>query len=141
MTEKTGPDWAAVQEDYVNGNGTLSDIVERHGVSREAIGRRRRAEKWPARRPHACVVQRRVVIGRLLQVLDRQVAILEARLTDDQAVQPDAIRLVEILTKTFEKLIALDNTEKQARGQRDRPEPEMAVLRKKLADRIMKLGT
>lgn len=40
------PDWERIRAEYIAGGISLRDLAQKHGVSKDAISRRARADKW-----------------------------------------------------------------------------------------------
>jgi hypothetical protein len=124
-------DWAAVQLDYEQSNGSLKAVCERHKISEAQLRHRRERHGWHLRNDWG--LRLGPLINRMLRVLDGQVRELEKHMTE--AVDKNAA-LLGTMTKTLEKLIELDE------GQRARKPPkqkEVSDLRNKLAARIEQL--
>lgn len=125
------PDWAAVQADYEQSNGTLPEICARHGITGAQLRHRRERHGWQLRNEWGLRVG--PLISRMLRVLDGQVRELETQMTDP--VDKNAA-LLGTMTKTLEKLIELDEAQ---RSRKPAKRKEMSDIRNKLATRIEQL--
>ena len=132
--ELTGgmPDWSAIRRDYEDGKGTIADLCDRHHIAEWQFRYRREREKWRLRKSRRVDVGG--LIGRLLGVLDTQLAALEKTEMPEPIDKQAA--LLGTMAKTLEKLMELESAE-QARKPQEKK--EMSELRNKLAERIAKL--
>lgn len=124
-------DWAAVQLDYEQANGTLTDICKRYGVTEAQLRYRRERHGWTMRNDWGLRVA--PLINRMMRVLDGQVRQMEKQMTDP--VDKNAA-LLGTMTKTLEKLIELDEAQ---RAKRPAQRKEMSDIRNKLVTRIEQL--
>ena len=125
------PDWAAVQLDYEQGNGTLGVICTRHGITEAQLRFRRERHGWHMR--HDWSMRTAPLINRMMRVLDAQVRALEKQM--DGPIDKSAA-LLGTMTKTLEKLMQLEEKQKaKVPGQRK----ELSDLREKLVARIEQL--
>jgi len=124
-------DWAAVQLDYEQVNGSLIEICARYGVTEAQLRYRRERHGWTMRNDWNLRVA--PLINRMMRVLDGQVRYLEKQMTEP--VDKNAA-LLGTMTKTLEKLIELDA------GQRVKTpakQKDMSDIRNKLVARIEQL--
>ncbi|WP_127145649.1 hypothetical protein [Pelagibacterium montanilacus] len=134
-----GVDWAAVRRAYEDTPEPTRAIAERYGITLDALAKARRAGQWMPRRAGRQTASRVQLIARLMRLLDRQVSQIEEKMgADGDGTLPD-VRLLETLTRTMDRLIALDEAER-ARRPRRLSGPEAEELRTRLADRIMRFG-
>jgi hypothetical protein len=130
-TRPTPPDWAAVQMDYEQSNGLLSEICVRHGISEAQLRHRRERHGWQMRNEWTLKVG--PLLNRMMRVLDGQVRQLEKAMAEP--VDRNAA-LLSTMTKTLEKLIELDDAHRSKKPSQRR---EHSDLRNKLAARIEQL--
>jgi hypothetical protein len=124
-------DWAAVQIDYEQDNGTLPEICARHGITDAQLRHRRERHGWKLRNEWTLRIA--PLISRMMRVLDGQVRTLERQMTEP--VDRNAA-LLGTMTKTLEKLIELDDRQ---RAKQPAKRKEMSDIRNKLAARIEQL--
>lgn len=143
MDETSGPDWDAVRADYEAGEMAVRAIAAMHGVSIDLINRRRVKETWRPRRIWAYRGQRRILVGKLFHLLEKQIAQLEKKLEENGDFDMADTRVLETMTKTFEKLGELQDTvnNKEARKRAARLDPELEAVREKLIRRVEALET
>ena len=125
-------DWAAVQLDYEERNGSLEAICKRHGISEAQLRYKRERQFWRLRNNWSVRVS--TLINRMMRLLDRQVRQLEGQM--DQPSDKQAVLLAG-MTKTLEKLIELDVAQREKKPEQRR---EMSALRDQLAERIAQLS-
>lgn len=143
MDEAVEPDWAAVRIAYETGDLPVRQIAEDFGVTTDLINRRRARETWKPRRVWAYRGQRRIMIGKLFYLLEVQIAQLERKLENNGDFDMADTRVLETMTKTFEKLGELQdlaNTKDEARRP-GRLDPELEAVRAKLIARVEALET
>ena len=126
-----GVDWAAVQLDYEQSNGSLADICQRFGVTEAQLRYRRERHGWTMRNEWGLRVL--PLISRMMRVLDAQVRQLEKQMTEPV---DKSVALLGTMTKTLEKLIELDEAQ---RAKRPAKRKEMSDIRNKLVARIEQL--
>ena len=126
-----GVDWAAVQLDYEQSNGSLADICQRFGVTEAQLRYRRERHGWTMRNEWGLRVP--PLISRMMRVLDAQVRQLEKQMTEPV---DKSVALLGTMTKTLEKLIELDEAQ---RAKRPAKRKEMSDIRNKLVARIEQL--
>ncbi|KFC65040.1 hypothetical protein FF80_02890 [Devosia sp. LC5] len=124
-------DWAAVQRDHEHNNGTQKEICARHGITIAQLRFRRERQGWRLRSTRD--VDLRLLINRMLRVLEKQVRNLEKTMTEP--VDKSAA-LLGTMAKTLEKLMELETAN---RGRQPAQKKEMSDLRNKLAQRIEQL--
>jgi hypothetical protein len=130
--ERQAVDWSAVQLDYEQNNGTLSEIYLRHGVTAAQVRQRRERQGWQVRSHWGLRVG--PLINRMLRVLDGQVRALEKHDMNEPVVKNAA--LLGTMTKTLEKLIELSEGQRQGQPEKRK---DVSDLRNKLAERIEQL--
>lgn len=114
MTGTGRPDWARIRAEYEAGESTVREIAARHGVALDRINTKRASEVWRPRRRQAGRGQRRAMINKLMHLLERQIAQLEAKLDTNEAFDMADTKLIETMTKTFEKLAELQDVQNKA---------------------------
>lgn len=124
-------DWAAVQLDYEQSNGSLKAICARYDITEAQLRFRRERHGWHPRNDWGLRIG--PLINRMMRVLDGQVRALEEHM--DEPVDKHA-GLLGAMTKTLEKLIELDAVQ---RSKRPAKQKQMSDLRNALADRIVQL--
>lgn len=127
-------DWAAVRADYEAGDKNVLDLLAEHKAPRRGLYDRIKDEGW-IRRSAVRPSTRPGLIGRMYRLLERQILRLELEMDD---VGDKEAAILGNLTRNLEKLIDLDRKD---RGSESQPvkRTDIAVLRKKLADRLEKL--
>ncbi|MCD7059480.1 hypothetical protein [Pelagibacterium xiamenense] len=142
MTELSGPDWDAVRRDYVAGVIDVEEIAARHGITKNQIDYYRAKACWPKRRPGANRPVGLDIIRRMIRLIDIQVAALEETMRKAGSMSATEIRTLETMTKTIDRLIAMDVTESGKRArQEQKPDPELEAIRERLVNRIQALET
>lgn len=140
MTETGEPDWARIRVEYEAGEIPVRDIAARHNTTLDKINHRRAREIWRPRRLWSSRGQRRVVVNRLMHLLERQIAQLEAKLDINEAFDMADTKIIETMTKTFEKLGELQDSQSRAvKGKSARLDPELEAMREKLIRRVQEL--
>lgn len=142
MTEQTGPDWDAVRRDYVAGLLEVEEIAARHGLTKNQIDYYRAKACWPKRRPGANRPAGLDIIRRMIRLIDVQVTALEEAMAKAGSMNATEVRTLEIMTKTIDRLIAMDASESAKRARPEhKPDPELEAVRERLATRIQALET
>ncbi|SDG37117.1 hypothetical protein [Pelagibacterium luteolum] len=142
MTETGEPDWAMVRADYEAGEISVRAIAEKHSVTLDRINHRKIKEIWRPRRLWTSRGQRRVIINKLMHLLERQIALLEAKLDTNEAFDMADTKLIETITKTYEKLTELQDVHNKAETRKTaRLDPELEAVREKLIRRVKALET
>lgn len=125
MSENAGPDWAGARAAYCAGDGSVSQIVARFGVTRRTLYKRIREENWP-RRSKWTPARQEPLGERLRVVVERQLALLEQRLVasapaggGDAAQRERDARTVSALVRIYEKLLALQGPDEGGPAARD----------------------
>ena len=124
-------DWAAVQLDYEQRNGSLSEICVRYRITEAQLRFRRERHGWNMRNDWSLRVG--PLLNRMMRVLDGQVRTLEKQMTETVGKNAD---LLGTMTKTLEKLIELDAAQQAKRPAKRK---DMSDIRNKLAARIEQL--
>lgn len=140
MTNHVEPDWAAVRHAYERTNQAVSEIAAEHGMSVDRLHYQRRKENWAMRSPGTGRARRHNVLGRIMLLVEAQVSALETKLEEDGQMSATDMRLLESMTKTLDKLIALQNAHKKAAPKRVRMSPELEAVRQRLIERVQELG-
>lgn len=133
---ETGPDWAAIRRDYEANAVILETVAARHKVSVWSIQYRARRDGWTPRL-RVPSTDRTRLIGRMMAVLERQIAKLEREAEMKDPAEKE-VALLSTMTRTLDKLIALDKANKATDG-RSAPARDMVALRNKLSERIDRL--
>jgi len=128
QTERHKPDWASVQLDYEQSNGSLEAICERYGITAAQLRHRRERHGWTLRNDWGMRIT--PLINRMLRVLDGQVRELEKHMADPVDKN---VALLGTMTKTLEKLMQLDEVQ---RAKTPGKQKDVSDLRNKLATRI-----
>lgn len=126
-----GVDWAAVQLDYEQDEGTIPEICARYGITDAQLRHRRERHGWKLRNEWSLRVG--PLINRMMRVLDGQVRELEKQMAEP--VDKNAA-LLGTMTKTLEKLVELDEGQRKKQPAKRK---EMSDIRNKLAARIEQL--
>ncbi len=134
MPARPKADWAAIRADYEADILTVTEITDKYHVSGPTLYDHAERENWTLRHP-ARLMGRKVLVKRLMAMLERQVAHLEARMTGSD---DNEVALLGHLARTLEKLVALDNKEETPKPD-DKRRRDIDLLRQKLADRIEQL--
>lgn len=124
-------DWAAVQLDYEQSNGSLKAICARYDITEAQLRHRRERHGWHLRNDWGLRIG--PLINRMMRVLDGQVRAMEKHM--GEPVDKNA-GLLGTMTKTLEKLIELNGAQ---RSKQPANQKEMSDLRNALADRIVQL--
>lgn len=119
-----------VRADYEAPLLTLREICLKHSIAASTVQQWARAEGWTMRQPHR--VDPDDLVGRVLNVLDRQIAELETAMTNGAT---EVAMLSKVVT-TLDRVLAL-----RERVAHDRPRSSKRVdeLRAKIAERIGEL--
>lgn len=140
MTETGEPDWALIRDRYEAGEGTVREIAEAFGVGLDVINRRKALEIWRPRRMGGRKGQRRAVINRLMHLLERQIALLELKLRTSEVFDMGDTKIIETITKTFEKLDEMQDSQNKAEtASTGRLDPELEAVRARLIERVRAL--
>lgn len=140
---------------------TVAAIAAAHGITTSAILKRRAAEGWPKRsatpgtraRPvqRAPATGRKMLIARLLRVVDRNLKLMEMHMDLGQpgtaADRERETRAIGTLTRTIEKLTELQAETDAARAASPKNSSGSPLddsnadrLRLEIAERILRLG-
>lgn len=142
MTETAEPDWGRIRDEYEAGEIAVRAIAAKHGVTLDRLNHRRVREIWRPRRLWARKGQRRLVVSKLMHLLERQIAQLEKKLEGNEVFDMADTKILETMTKTFEKLGELQDTQNKAETRRtSRLDPELEAVREKLIRRVEALET
>lgn len=142
MTETGDPDWAQIRAEYEAGTTPVRTIAARHGVTLDRINKRRAQQIWRPRRLWRSRGGRRMVVSRLMHLLEKQIAQLETKLNSNEAFDMSDTKIIETMTRTFEKLEQLQDAQNKAEtGKSARLDPELEAVREKLIRRVQELET
>lgn len=123
--------WASVRADYEAGVLTCNGIAHRYKLRRGQLDARARANKWL--RPGSVeALDRRLLIVRLLGLLERQMDMVEAELNKGSTVES---KVLGDLVRDLDRLIALERAEARPTGTAHNA-GEASELRHKLEERI-----
>jgi hypothetical protein len=129
-----GPDWAKIRADYESLTMTRLTICTKHGISKAELLDRARKARWEI--PGYDAVERRILIDRVMVILERQIEFAEKKLEEkeDRQVDKEAVLLGNI-ARNLEKLIDLDKAQQPGREVKAET-AEMQDMRRQLAGRI-----
>lgn len=131
-SKRSAAAWKAIRADYESATLTLNSICQIHSLALQDLLARAKASGW--RRDGADAIDRRILINKLLGLLERQIEQL-----DLTAVAPTSDKDVAVLNKlaaSLEKLIAMDKAEASGNRADDEETDEVRDIRIKLAKRI-----
>ena len=138
--------WAEVRATYEGSTVPVSTIAKAYGLRDRTIYDRAAREHWTPRRDHpaasssaAAAYDRSVLVARLFQAVERQIAEIERRFKDLAVAGADEkdARTLAALARTLELLLGL---ERQARPETpETPEADIDAFRRDLARRIASL--
>lgn len=142
MTETGEPDWAQIRAEYEAGEVPVRDVAAAHGVTIDMINHRRVREIWRPRRLWARKGQRRVMVSKLMHLLEKQIAQLEKKLESNEVFDMADTKILDTMTRTFEKLGELQDAQNKAETRRtSRLDPELEAVRAKLIRRVQAIET
>jgi transposase-like protein len=122
---------AEVRADYEAPVLTLQEICKKHGIAANTVQKWMRAEGWRMRQPHR--IDPNDLVGRMLELLDGQIADLEIAMMNGAA----EVAMLSKLVTTLDRVIALK--ERTAKVQAA-PSMRVLTLRTKIADRLIELN-
>lgn len=122
------PNWSAIREEYEGRLFLPQVICERHGVTPAQLRHRRQTEGWLSIR--ARIVRQDELVSRMMKVLDRQVRLLEAAVSEPIEKQA---KVLASMVGTLDKLIDLGAAKRNVEPPTRK---DMADLREKLAKRL-----
>lgn len=137
--------WGEIRSTYEHSNVPVATIAKAYAVRERAVYERAAKEGWTARRTQGAnptpeaPLNRSVLVRRLFNAVERQIAEIERRLTSLPATGADEkdARTLAALARTIELLIGL---ERQAKPETtEAPEADVDELRRELARRIENL--
>jgi hypothetical protein len=142
MTETAEPDWERIRVEYEAGEIPIREIAAAHSTTIDIINHRRVREIWRPRRLWARKGQRRLIVSKLMHLLEKQIAQLEKKLEGSEEFDMADTKILETMTRTFEKLGELQDTQNKAETRRTkRLDPELEAVRQKLIGRVKALET
>lgn len=109
---------------------TRNAVAARHALSLEELERHARANKWV--RQHSDITDRRILIFKLMALLERQIDQV------DEEMKTDGKREAAVLTsmvRDLDKLIAIEKAE-AGKAEQETQSKEMQDLQRKLEKRI-----
>lgn len=130
-SKRSAAAWRAIRSDYESATLTLNTICQNHALSLRELLARAKTSGW--RRDGADAIDRRILINKLLGLLERQIEQL-----DVSTVTPTSDKDVAVLNKlaaSLEKLIAMEKAETSG-TRADEETDEVRDIRIKLAKRI-----
>jgi len=98
--------WALVRQDYELGLLTRNSVAVKYGVTLPEIESHARAKKWS--RPNSEVTDRRILIFKLLALLERQIDQVDAMMKQNPTRE---ISVLTNLVRDLDKLIAIEKAE------------------------------
>lgn len=88
---------------------------------------------------------RRKLLSRLMALVEGQVAQIEIKREEEPVMSADEMRLLDAMTKTLERVIALSASENKTattpKRRVQKVDPELEAIRQRLVQRIEKLET
>ncbi len=123
-------DWVAARRDYEAGVLTRNAVAAKYGVPRSQVELRAKVNKW--KRPYSDITDRRILIFKLLALLERQIDQV------DEQMRAGGSREIKVLTdmvRDLDKLIAIEKAEASQQEQETQSK-EMQDLQRKLEKRI-----
>jgi hypothetical protein len=123
-------DWAPIRRDYEAGVMTRNAVARKHEITLGQIEQRARSSKWL--RPNSAVLDRHILIFKLLALLERQIDQVDGMMNKGGA------REVSVLTnmvRDLEKLIAIEKAE-AGQAPEGSQSKDMRDLQRKLEKRI-----
>ncbi|GEM_PF-1011385 len=123
--------WDSVRCDYEAGRMTCNGIAHRYKLHRGQLDDRARANKW-VRPGSSADIDRRLLIARVLGMLERQIELLEIQMDNGG---PAESKVLSDLVRDLDKLISIERAETRYNGAvTDRA--EISDIRHKLEARI-----
>ncbi len=123
--------WDSVRCDYEAGRMTCNGIAHRYRLHRGQLDDRARANKW-VRPGSSQDLDRRLLIARVLGILERQIELLE---TEMDKGSPAESKVLSDLVRDLDKLIAIERAETRHAGAITN-RAEVSDIRHKLEARI-----
>jgi hypothetical protein len=122
--------WAPIRMDYEAGLLTRNAVARKYAIALPLLERQARASKWA--RPHSDITDRRILIFKLLGLLERQMDQVDEQMKSGSAGE------VKVLTNMVRDLDKLIEIEKAEAGQlvQDTETKEMRDIQRKLEKRI-----
>lgn len=135
MAGKAEPDWTAIRTEYETGSTPVVELASAHGISMQALRRRRLEEGWQLRHTKATGAGHDALIGQLFGLFETQLAQM-SDIADTEA--PPEVQALGHMARTLDKLIELDIASQAAHKSKP-ASPQLADLRKRLSRRIFEL--
>ena len=123
-------DWVAIRRDYEAGTTTRNAVAMQYGVPLAAIENHARKNKWV--RSNSDVTDRRILIFKLLALLERQIDAMERHMIANGKGEAS---LLTGMVRDLDKLIAIEKAEADQAAQETETK-EMRDLQRKLEKRI-----
>jgi hypothetical protein len=120
-----------VRADYEAPLLTLREICLKYRIAASTIQQWARAEGWTMRQPHR--VDPNDLVGRMLALLDGQIAELETAMTNGAT----EVAMLSKLVTTLDRVLALKVHAERFESQ---PSKKVQTLRSKIADRLAELN-
>lgn len=123
-------DWVQIRRDYEAGVLTRNAVALKYRLPRAQVELRAQSHKWT--RPYSDITDRRILIFKLLALLERQIDEV------DEQMRAGDIKEVKVLTnmvRDLDKLIAIEKAE-AGQQQQETESKEMRDLQRKLENRI-----
>ncbi|MBD8065344.1 hypothetical protein IC608_07645 [Devosia sp. PTR5] len=122
--------WDRVREDYEAGLVTINAVARSYGLSRGEIEQRARAGGWV--RPATLALDRRILIHKLMALLERQIDVLEQAMNGPDRIES---KMLSDLVRDLDRLITIEKAETGSTNPYEQS-GEMSDLRRKLEARI-----
>lgn len=123
--------WEAVRLDYQAGHMTRNGIAHRYRLRRGQLEARARANKW-LRAGSPEDIDRRILIARVQNLLERQMDLLEEEMDNGKRAES---KVLSDLVRDLDRLITIERADAPHSGP-TRNRGEISDLRKKLEARI-----
>lgn len=122
--------WDEVRRDYEAGHLTCNGIARTYRLRRSQLEGHARKNKWG--RPGSQVLDRHILIQKLMALLERQMDLMEEGMNNNKTVDGKAL---SDLVRDLDKMIVIEKAEAQRSGH-DEETGEMRDLQRKIEQRI-----
>jgi hypothetical protein len=123
-------DWVAVRRDYEAGVLTRNSVAIKYGIARAQVELRAKVNKW--KRPYSDITDRRILIFKLLALLERQIDQVDEQM---RAGESREVKVLTDMVRDLDKLIAIEKAE-ASQQEHETESKEMQDLQRKLEKRI-----
>jgi hypothetical protein len=123
-------DWIAARCDYEAGVLTRNAVALKYGIPRSQIELRAKVNKW--QRPYSDITDRRILIFKLLALLERQIDQVDEQM---RAGESREVKVLTHMVRDLDKLIAIEKAEASQQEQETQSK-EMQELQRNLEKRI-----